>query len=94
MREPIELRANSKLNLFLRVVGRRDRGWHGIETIFHSIALADVLQVTSAEPGVLKVDMTASPSEDAHLPAPPDDLVSIAAAAVARGSRRGRWAHR
>jgi 4-diphosphocytidyl-2-C-methyl-D-erythritol kinase len=83
MPEPIKLRANAKLNLFLRVVGGRDRGWHEIETIFHSIALADVLELTSAEPGVLKVGMSALPSEQVHLPATEDDLVSIAATAVA-----------
>jgi 4-diphosphocytidyl-2-C-methyl-D-erythritol kinase len=84
MPEPIRLRANAKLNLFLRVVGGRHRGWHEIETIFHSITLADVLQLTSAEPGVLKVDLTAPPSEQAYLPALEDDLVTTAAAAVTR----------
>ena len=42
------LTAHAKINLFLRVVRRRDDGYHEIETIFQSIALADTLSFEPA----------------------------------------------
>jgi 4-diphosphocytidyl-2-C-methyl-D-erythritol kinase len=86
--EVIRLRANAKVNLFLRVVGRADNGWHELETIFHGIALADGLDIAHAAPGVIEVDMTTSSAPRDDLPAPEDNLVSIAAAGVARLARR------
>jgi 4-diphosphocytidyl-2-C-methyl-D-erythritol kinase len=38
--------APAKINLYLRVVGRRPDGYHEIETIFQTIALADTLAFT------------------------------------------------
>jgi 4-diphosphocytidyl-2-C-methyl-D-erythritol kinase len=38
--------ANAKLNLFLRVLAREHDGYHGIETLFCRIDLADTLVVT------------------------------------------------
>ncbi|MBN1867461.1 4-(cytidine 5'-diphospho)-2-C-methyl-D-erythritol kinase [Candidatus Sumerlaeota bacterium] len=37
----IAFRAYAKLNLFLRVVGRRDDGYHEIETLFQRVRLSD-----------------------------------------------------
>jgi 4-diphosphocytidyl-2-C-methyl-D-erythritol kinase len=83
MSEPIRLRANAKLNLFLRVKAAHG-GWHELETIFHSVALADVLEFHAAPPGEITVEMSAPPAERTHLPAPGADLVAIAAARLAR----------
>jgi 4-diphosphocytidyl-2-C-methyl-D-erythritol kinase len=48
----------AKVNLCLRVLGRREDGYHDIETIFHAIGLYDRLTFTPrSEPGV-EVDVT------------------------------------
>ena len=39
----ITTKAHAKINLFLRVCGRRDDGFHEIQTLFQSIELADRL---------------------------------------------------
>jgi len=37
----IRVRAHAKINLYLDVVGKREDGYHNLETIFHSIELHD-----------------------------------------------------
>ena len=37
----IRVRAHAKINLYLNVVGKRNDGYHNLETIFHSIGLHD-----------------------------------------------------
>lgn len=46
MIEPLTLSAAAKLNLFLRVLARESDGFHGIETLFCLIDLADEVTVT------------------------------------------------
>ncbi len=41
----VEVRAHAKINLDLRIVGRRPDGFHELRTIFQSIALHDTLMV-------------------------------------------------
>ncbi len=43
----VRIPAYAKLNLYLDVLGRRDDGYHDIETLFHSIDLADEVTVTA-----------------------------------------------
>ena len=43
--EPITLEAHAKVNLFLRVLSKEASGYHGIETLFCRISLADSLTV-------------------------------------------------
>lgn len=45
------VRAQAKLNLWLRVLAREESGYHSIETLFHRIDLADDVTVTLAPPG-------------------------------------------
>lgn len=37
----LRIRAHAKINLYLDVVGKRNDGYHNLETVFHSIALHD-----------------------------------------------------
>jgi 4-diphosphocytidyl-2-C-methyl-D-erythritol kinase len=46
---PITLTAHAKINLFLRVLSREDTGYHGIETLFCKISIADTLTVAPAD---------------------------------------------
>ena len=39
--QEIRVRAHAKINLYLDVVGKREDGYHNLETIFHSVALHD-----------------------------------------------------
>ena len=39
--QDIRVRAHAKINLYLDVIGRREDGYHDLETIFHSIDLHD-----------------------------------------------------
>jgi 4-diphosphocytidyl-2-C-methyl-D-erythritol kinase len=84
MSEPVRLRANAKLNLFLRVIGRRHDGFHDIETIFHGIALADLVEMTPGPPGTVEVEMRAPDHARAHLPTPESNIVNLAASQLAR----------
>jgi len=40
----LRIRTNAKVNLYLRVGARRADGFHGLETVFHSVSLADELE--------------------------------------------------
>lgn len=40
---------NAKINLGLNIVGKRDDGYHNIETVFHPIDLTDILEIVPAK---------------------------------------------
>ncbi len=42
----LTISAHAKLNLFLRVLAREDDGYHGIETLFALIDLADIVEIS------------------------------------------------
>ena len=49
----LQLAAPAKVNLYLRVVGRRADGYHELETVFHAVDLVDeVTAERRSEPGV------------------------------------------
>lgn len=52
MDEVIRTRAHAKVNLFLRVLAREADGFHGIETLFCRISLADELVIERTASGV------------------------------------------
>ncbi len=51
MNEHFSLNAHAKTNLFLRVTGRRDDGFHGIETRMTLVSLHDTLDVRPGRQG-------------------------------------------
>ena len=66
------LPARAKLNLTLRIVGRRDDGYHLLETLYHAIELHDDVWLQRQERGIgLEV---CAESERSAAPAGPDNL--------------------
>ena len=52
MDDVVRARAHAKVNLFLRVLAREADGFHGIETLFCRVSLADELVVERITSGV------------------------------------------
>ncbi len=48
-------RAHAKLNVFLRVLGRRDDGYHDVQTLILPVELHDVVTVTPADTFTIQV---------------------------------------
>ncbi len=78
--------AHAKVNVFLRVLGRRDDGFHEIETLLLPISLADHVRVEPADELSVSVEGSAGaglPRDDANLAL----RAARALAAVAGGAR-------
>lgn len=87
MSGPVTVAAPAKVNLFLRVLAREADGFHGIETLFCRMSLADEIEATQvAEPGV-----TLDAGAATDLGPPADNLAVRAARLVldATGNRFG-----
>ena len=69
----ISLKAPAKVNLFLEILGKRDDGFHEIETIMQEIDLADSLQFEETQEGVTLE------CNNKNIPANQDNLVCKAA---------------
>ncbi len=69
----ISLKAPAKINLFLEILGKRDDGYHEIETVMQEIDLADNLQFEEIQEGV-KLQCN-----DNNIPLNQDNLVCKAA---------------
>jgi 4-diphosphocytidyl-2-C-methyl-D-erythritol kinase len=78
----MRVRAFAKINLGLRVLGRRADGYHELETTFQSIALYDTLTIV-ATPGPFRIEC-----EDPACPADSTNLVWRAAECMWREARR------
>lgn len=70
----IEMAAPAKVNLFLKITGKRADGYHELLSIFVPVALYDQLTITKAKEGL---EVYCSGKE---LPKGPDNLVNRAAA--------------
>lgn len=53
----IRVRTHAKLNLFLRVIGRRPDGYHEIESIFHGVSLADEMYIRPTDDEGVRIEM-------------------------------------
>lgn len=87
------LPARAKLNLWLRIVGRRADGYHLLETLFHALELHDDVAVARAGAGI---ELAVSADDPACLVAAgPDNLVVRALVRFAeRVGYRGGFAAR
>jgi 4-diphosphocytidyl-2-C-methyl-D-erythritol kinase len=81
--EPLTVRCNAKVNLYLKVLSERPDGFHDIETVFHSVALHDtlILRPTGGE-------LTLS-CDTEGVPTGPENLALRAAALVLEGTSHG-----
>ena len=73
----VRLPAHAKLNLFLRVMAREADGFHGLETLFCLVDLADELRAERREGRGVTIEV-----EGAELGPPGENLALRAAAAV------------
>jgi 4-diphosphocytidyl-2-C-methyl-D-erythritol kinase len=85
---PVSEPAPAKLNLFLRVLGRRDDGFHDIETLILPVTLADGVRAAYREQGF---GLAIAGEGAGAVPGDAANLVVRAAEALARatGERRG-----
>ncbi|WP_110687137.1 4-(cytidine 5'-diphospho)-2-C-methyl-D-erythritol kinase [Salinicola aestuarinus] len=82
---PLSLPAPAKLNRLLRITGRRDDGYHDLQTLFQLLDLADTLHFSPREDG--RIALSSALEDVAH----DDNLVVKAARRLqaASGTRAG-----
>jgi 4-diphosphocytidyl-2-C-methyl-D-erythritol kinase len=51
---------NCKINLGLRILNKREDGFHNIETVFYPVGLKDALEIIPAQPSNKETDFTSS----------------------------------
>ncbi|QGW84059.1 4-(cytidine 5'-diphospho)-2-C-methyl-D-erythritol kinase [Variovorax paradoxus] len=86
MKAIYDLPAPAKLNLFLHITGRREDGYHLLQSVFMLIDWCDTLHVELRRDGQLS-------REDLTTELPPDDLVLRAARALQVHASPGQGAH-
>ena len=80
------VQAPAKLNLFLHITGRRDDGYHLLQSVFMLIDWCDTLHFDVRDDGVIA-------REDLNVALPADDLVMRAAQSLQRASGTRLGAH-
>jgi 4-diphosphocytidyl-2-C-methyl-D-erythritol kinase len=86
MRSLHNVLAPAKLNLFLHITGRRDDGYHLLQSVFMLIDWCDTLHFDVRDDGVIE-------REDLNVTLPADDLVMRAAQSLQRASGTHLGAH-
>jgi len=86
MKALYDLPAPAKLNLFLHITGRRDDGYHLLQSVFMLIDWCDTLHVERRADGAIS-------REDLTTPLPADDLIVRAARALQAETQTPLGAH-
>ena len=60
-------RAYAKINLGLRITGKRDDGYHNIETVFHRINVFDEITLEQADSIIMECRQTNVPDDETNL---------------------------
>ena len=63
----IEEKAYGKINLALQITGRREDGYHEIDTVFQSIGLCDTIQLEQADSLEISCSEPALPCDQSNL---------------------------
>jgi 4-diphosphocytidyl-2-C-methyl-D-erythritol kinase len=66
---PITLKSNAKINIALRVLNRRNDGFHNIETIFTNVSLCDKIKMRTLSKGeiVIKCSDPSIPADSSNI---------------------------
>lgn len=64
---PLEIACPPKVNLYLRIVRKRDDGFHELETVFQSVGGGDLLRAAACDRLLLECDDPAIPVDDRNL---------------------------
>lgn len=83
MQNELSIEAPAKINLTLDVIGKRDDGYHELETVMHQVNLFDRITLEALEQGI---ELITSSSE---IPAGEDNLAYKAALAILKPYGRG-----
>ncbi|MEE4661583.1 MAG: 4-(cytidine 5'-diphospho)-2-C-methyl-D-erythritol kinase [Halieaceae bacterium] len=83
----LQLRSPAKLNLFLHITGRRDDGYHLLQTVFQLLDFGDDVQLSATDDGLITLEC---PGVDV---ATQDNLAFRAAAALQARSGSSAGAH-
>lgn len=78
----MRLFTNCKVNLFLKVLGRRPDGYHELETILHTVGLSDEMEIVPTETGDIEVQMSLAEGVTGDLPSREENTVYRAARAL------------
>jgi len=65
--KPLTLKAHAKLNLTLDILGKRDDGYHDIESVEQQISLHDVISVEPSDDMIIKCDSKDIPKDSSNL---------------------------
>ena len=82
----VRVPAHAKLNLFLRVLAREVDGFHGVETVFCLVDLADELRAERREGSGVTIEVEGAD------PGPAEENLAVRGAAAALGAMRERFA--
>jgi 4-diphosphocytidyl-2-C-methyl-D-erythritol kinase len=86
--------APAKLNLFLHITGRRDDGFHNLETVFQLVDLCDELEITTRSDG--RIVRHPLPDDPVLAALPDDEDLTVRAARLLQresGTDRGAAIH-
>lgn len=60
----MKIKANAKINLSLAITGKREDGYHLIDTVMHSVSLFDEIEIEKADSITVKCDKYDIPQEE------------------------------